>query len=145
MHNAVIYAYNAGVTMLHLNWGNHAIDVWRECLRRRKAYPQATVNLGWLLTARGANSMILMQEHAAAGEQDQAQRRRDEGLSDWAEAKDILSRAHPNDPAARAKLEMLLKHTEAFSRGVVLKPRDPEGWKTLFASGNLSAGQKPPG
>ena len=42
-------------------------------------------------------------------------------------------------------MEMLLQHTEAFARGVVLKPRGSEGWKTLFASGNLSAGPKPPG
>jgi len=145
---AAFALHNAGVTMLNLNWGNHAIEVWRECLRRRKEYPQAAGNLGWLLTVRGANSMILMQEHTAAGQPAQAQRRRADALYDWAEAKDILSRerrARPNDPGARARLEILLQHTEAFGRGTVLKPRGSEGWKTTFASGNLSAGQRPPG
>ncbi len=120
-------ALHSTATLLYrMDWGRHAITVWRKCIEMKPDYYEAIGSLGICLALRGTGKMLLMQAYQRNGKPSQANRARSEGLSDWAEAeklfKDALKINPDYDDAAR-NLRLLHNQMASFRRGVIIIPQ----------------------
>ncbi len=120
-------ALNSTATLLYrMDWGRHAITVWRKCVELQPDYYEAIGNLGICLALRGTGKMLLMQAYQRSGKPSQANRARSEGLSDWAEAEELFKDAlkiNPDYDDAARNLRLLHNQMASFRRGVIIVPQ----------------------
>ena len=120
-------ALHSTATLLYrMDWGRHAITVWRKCIDLQPDYYEAMGNLGMCLALRGTGRMLLMQKYYRSGKPAQGDRAKREGLADWAEAEKLFKSAlkiNPDYEDAARNLRLLHNQMDSFRRGMIIVPQ----------------------
>ena len=100
--------HNAAMTLRRMRWGNHAISVWRECVKAEPRYWEALAELGRTLALRGQAKRMLMEAYLSKQMLRQAKKTWREALANYLDAEKKLARTlriKPDHEAARINLD----------------------------------------